>query len=253
MIFARLALNSNMVSLSREAVAGQSVSLNVICNILPLSVVQDDMTETPLNVDPQCPSQVAFTPGCTYTIRSKPGNSISAGNYQILALTGRGGSDAREAVAIGADTCYSAGDIVETKPGVTAGPIRQGMNTRFDEYSGGLDPNEYPPDTNIKTGITYAQYISGLSAYKESPSHPGIPNRRVFLLPIINQSEFDNGRDQVRIAKFGVFFMRNKVANGNGGEITAEFISSRVVVGDGGYDAAAGAPTVQAAVPVLYR
>ena len=253
MLFAHLALNANAINLSREAVAGHSVPPNVICNVLPLTPLQDDLTGAPLDVNPECPNRTAFTPGCTYTIRRPSGNSPSPGNYLLLALTGRGGSDDRTAVAIGADTCYRAGDIVTTKPGVTAGPIRQGMDTRFDDYSSGLSPDDYPPDTNIKTGITYAQYVSDLPAYQQSPTHPGVANRRVFLMPIINQSEFDSGRDRARIAGFGVFFMQDKVSNGNGGDIRAEFISHRVVVGDGAYDPNAGPGTAQAAVPVLYR
>ena len=52
-------------------------------------------------------------------------------------------------MANGVNWCISVGTTVKTKPGVTAGAIRQGINTRFDEYSGGLDPATSPPDKNI--------------------------------------------------------------------------------------------------------
>ena len=252
-LFARVALGTDLVSLTRSAVAGQSVPLNILCSLVPLAVTQDDVTAAPLNINGSCPNQAVFTPGCTYTIRMPPGKTVSAGNYHILALSGRGGADVREGVALGSENCYRIGDLVDTKPGVTAGPVRQGMNTRFDEYTGALDPDEYPPDTNIKTGITYAQYASGLSIHRQAPSNPGVANRRLLLLPIVNLSEFGKGRDEVRIARFGVFFMQDKVANGNGGELRAEFVSNRVSFGDGGYDPGAGAPLLQATVPVLYR
>jgi hypothetical protein len=188
-----------------------------------------------------CPNTTQFWPGCTYTIRLGPGGGgngngngnngsghISPGNYLILALTGKGGSATREGLAGGALGCFKPGDEVETKPGVTAGPIRQGWNTRFGEYSGGLDADDYPPDTNIKENITYAQYRSGLSAYQQSPSQPGKAGRRIVIIPIVNADEYDNGRDTVRINKFGAFFLQQSVPNGNGGDLQAEFISFKV-------------------------
>jgi hypothetical protein len=145
-------------------------------------------------------------------------------------LTGKGGSATREGIAGGALGCFKPGDEVLTKPGVTAGPVRQGWNTRFDVYSGGLSSAEYPPDLNVKEGITYAQYRSGLAAHQQAPNHPGKDGRRVVIIPIVNADEYDNGRDTVRIAKFGAFFMREKVPNGNGGDVRAEFISFKVNV-----------------------
>jgi hypothetical protein len=258
MFFARLALGSNTVSLTRSAVAGQSIPLNIFCNIEPLVPLQDDVTGAPLNVNPECPDLTRFTPGCTYTIRLNSGNQVSPGNYLILAYiypfsSDRGGADTRRRLAIGTDGCIVPNMIANTEPGVTAGPVRQGLNTRFDEYYASLDPTEFPPDTNIKTGITYDQYISGQAAYQQAPSHPGLPLRRILILPIVNLSEFDQGRNELRISRFGAFFMRDKVANGNGGEITAEYVSDRVVFGDGGYDPNGGAGNSQFTIPVLYR
>ena len=256
-IFAKLALGSDVVSLSRTAVAGQSVPLNVPCHIVPLVPVQDDMTGQPLDVNPECPNQTAFTRGCTYTIRSgSNGNSYSAGNYQILAFgppfdNDRGGSDARDRMAMGAKGCPVLPLCVSTEPGIKTGPISQGLNTRFDRYSAGLSYNDYPPDENIKSGITFAQYVSGMAAYQELPSHAGVTLRRIIILPIANRSEFDNGRSEICIAKFAAFFLRGEV-NGNG-NITAEYISDRVVFGNGRYDPAGGAGNPEMTVAVLYR
>src|SRR5215510_958736 len=144
--FATVALAGNTIDLTRRAVAGQSVSINNICDIAPFSVVQDDVTGAPLNPDPGCPNQTVFTPGCTYTFRMAGGNGggngngngngggggsggVSAGDYLILALGGdRGGADVKRRLGIGADRCFTVCETVSTEPGVTAGPVRQGLN-----------------------------------------------------------------------------------------------------------------------------
>jgi hypothetical protein len=251
--FAGIALGSNIANMTREAVAGQSVAINYFCNVAPLSVVQDDITHAPLNVSPGCANNTEFTPGCTYTIRLAPSNSVSAGNYLILAIgSDRGGSDVRERLALGTDNCYTFGDTVLTEPGVTAGPVRQGLNTRFDIYQGGnLDPSQYPPDINIMENILYEQY--GDPDYQQAPTHPGVLDRRVILIPIINLSEYDQGRNEVRIFRIGAFFLKRSVDNGNGGDIVAEYIDERIVIGDGGHDPDGDAGDPNLTVPVLYR
>lgn len=251
--FATVALAGNTIDLTRRAVAGQSVAINFICNIAPFSVVQDDVTGAPLNPDPGCPNQTVFTQGCTYTFRLSSGSGVSAGNYLILALGGdRGGADLRRRLGIGDDNCHTLCETASTEPGVTAGPVRQGLNTRFDIYEGaGLDPTNFPPDTNIRQNITYAQYISG--DFNQAPTHPGVPDRRVLVIPIINKSEYNQGRNEVRICRFGAFFMRQQVGGGNGGDLRAEYVSDRVILGDGGYNPGGGPGNPQLTVPVLYR
>jgi Flp pilus assembly protein TadG len=260
--FAGMAMGSNTFTLTRSAVAGQSAGLNVLCNVVPISVVEDPATGAPLNVNPECPDKTRFTPGCTYICRLGPSGSgngencdtISAGNYQILALNSdRGGADVRHRLAIGSDICMDPGKIVHTEPGIKAGAVHQGFNTRFDEYTGALDPEKYPPDTNIKTKITYDQYRSGLTMYQRQPSHTGVSNRRVIIVPIIKKDQFENGRDTVRIDRFGAFFLQDKIAEGNGGNIRVEYIADRVVVGDGGYLPSGGAGNPRISVPVLFR
>ncbi|HKP72979.1 MAG TPA: hypothetical protein VJT82_08580, partial [Pyrinomonadaceae bacterium] len=207
---------------------------------------------------------VYFVKGNTYTIRSAPGNKVSPGNYQILAVDGPGGSDDRIGLAGGVRNCVGAGSVVSTKPGVAAGPVRQGLNTRFGEYASKLDPADYPPDENVQENINYQQYLDAQQARDdnktpasgtfEAPS-TGVPtrNRRVVLIPIIRESEFDNGRDTVRIDRFAAFFLQTKVGNGNGGDIQAEYIGIRTVLGRGGYDPDAGTPSPELSIPVLYR
>jgi Flp pilus assembly protein TadG len=226
-------------NLTAQAVAGVSAPLNIFMGYLPLFLIDDNSLST-------------FTPGNLYTIRSAPQNSVSPGNYQILAIDGAGGADDRIDLASAVQNVVGPGGYVDTKPGVTAGAIRQGINTRFDDYASGMDPADFPPDTNIKEGITYDQYLSGSPT--QSPSHEGVDGRRVVLLPIMKISELDGGRTTVQIDHFGAFFLRSKVSGGNGGDIQAEYIGTSVVVGNGVYDPFAppnpGPPIVK---PVLYQ
>jgi Flp pilus assembly protein TadG len=236
--FAAMVLGKSR-NMKATAVAGMSVPLNVFSGYIPLSVIDDDNAST-------------IRPGNVYTIRAAPNNNISPGNYQVLAIDDPGASDDRVDLASSVRNPVGPGGTVSTKPGVSAGAIRQGINTRFDDYASQLDPVNYPPDTNIAEGITYAQYLAGSPS--QSPSHAGVDGRRVVLIPIVKQSEYDQGRDTITIDHFGAFFLRSKVQGGNGGDIQAEYIGEGVVVGSGGYDPtgeANGGPPITK--PVLYK
>lgn len=251
--FAAMVLGSSK-TLTATATAGLSVPLNVNCNFIPLSVLIDNDTST-------------LVPGQTYTIRASTGDSPSPGNYQILAVAGRGGVDVEYGIGAGVDACGKPGEVyaVDTKPGLTAGKVRKGINSRFDDYQGSqLDPTLQPPDTNIKENISWDDYskyfgcgrpgaIACSSQYVQAPSHPGVDMRRVVLIPLVKVSEYDQGRDTVRFFRFGAFFLKTKAVNGNGGDIQAEYISDRLAVGEGGFDPTGPAGDPLLAAPVLYR
>ena len=237
--FAQLALETNSIDLSREATAGMSMPPNVFCDWIPLTVIEDE-------ADPLIKNQ-------TYTLRAAPQNSVSSGNYQILAVNGRGGEDVREDIAKGINECAGPGSVYtkDTKPGVSAGAVRQGINTRFDDYNAGMDPATYPPDQNVKENITYDQYDD--AEYQQPPSHTGVPNRRMVLVPIVKKSEFENGRDTVTFDRFALFFLRTKVDGGNGGDFQAEYVGTRYGYGAGAYAPGGGPVTPELTMPVLYR
>lgn len=236
--FAAMLLGNNR-NLSAEATAGLSVPLNKFTGYLPAFVVDSDDGKT-------------IVPGNLYTFRGAPNNSVSPGNYQLLAIDGPGGSDDRIGLASGVKNPVGAGGYVDTKPGVTAGSVRQGINTRFDDYASQLDPNNYPPDTNIAEGITYDQYRT--DAVMKAPSHTGVSGRRIVLIPIVKINQLAGGRTEVQIDRFGAFFLRSKVQGGNGGDIEAEYIGEGVVVGSGIYDPN-GTPNPGPPItkPVLYK
>ena len=229
----------NSFNLWAEAVAGVSAPLNVFTGYLPAFVADDEIA--------------TITPGNLYTFRGAPGGMVSPGNYQLLAIDGSGGSSDRDGLASGVKNIVGPGGYVDTKPGITSGAVRQGVNTRFDDYGAGQDPALYPPDTNIQEDITYAQYLDP-NGPKQAPSHPGIANRRVVLIPIVKVSELDGGRTNVQIDRFGAFFLRSKVGGGSGQDIQAEYIGIGVVVGSGEYDPTATTnPGPPIRKPVLYR
>ena len=249
MSFASFVLGSSK-NLSATATAGLSVPINVYCNFIPLSVIDYD---------------IPMVPGETYTIRADTGGSPSPGNYQILAVAGPGGVDVEYGIGAGVDACSEAGATysVDTKPGVTAGKVRKGINSRFDDYGGSqLDPTVEPPDTNVKEGITYDDYLAArdpLSSsyhdtrYYQAPAHAGVADRRVVLIPIVKLAEYDPGRGIVKFNRFGAFFLKTKVSNGTGGDLQAEYISDRIAVGKGSYNPTGAAGDPLLAAPVLYR
>jgi len=251
--FASIVLGNNK-DMSATATAGLSVPLNNFCGFIPLSVlIDDDLTK--------------LVPGQTYTIRAPAGNGVSPGDYQILSVLGPGGVDVGFGIGAGVDACAQPGQVytVDCKPGLTAGKVRTGLNSRFDDYGGSqLDPSLEPPDTNIKENITWAQYAANLgcgrtgmptcdSRYVTAPSHPGVDMRRVVLIPLVKVSEFDQGRCQVRFTRFGAFFLQTKIGGGSGGNMLAEYIEDRLAIGKGSYDPNGGAGDPLLAVPVLYK
>jgi Flp pilus assembly protein TadG len=228
----------NSKNLSATATAGYSVPLNRFCNFLPVSVIDYG---------------VPIAAGNTYTFRAGPTGSVSPGNYQILAVAGEGGKDVRIGLAAGVDRCASAGEeyIVDTKTGVTAGAVRQGLNTRFDEYqTSQVNPDDMPPDTNIKENIKHDEYLA--RSPFTAPKHPGVDGRRVVVIPIVKADQYDQGRNIVRFDRFGLFFLQTKVGNGSGGDLVAEYIDDPQL-GQGGFDPNGAPVNGMLAVPVLYK
>ena len=251
--FASVVLGNNK-NMSATATAGLSVPINTYCGFIPLAVlIADD--------DDQ------LDPYEEYTIRAPAGNGVSPGDYQILSIIGPGGDDVGMGIGSGVDACLKVGETykVDCKPGLTAGKVRTGLNSRFDDYQGSqLNPTAQPPDTNIKEGISWTDYNKNVgcglpgnpacnTALVTPPSHPGVERRREVLIPLVKISEFEQGRCEVKFTRFGNFFLKTKPANGSGGEMKAEFIGNRFATGKGTYDPNGPVGDPLLSVPVLYR
>ncbi|WP_347900452.1 TadE/TadG family type IV pilus assembly protein [Pseudomonas purpurea] len=115
------------------------------CDLTPLMVCGD-----PANNNPANGMFWGFKFGDLQVLKTAAGNSsaIGPGNFQLLDF-GSGGNAVKQGLAGGINQCNSVGDNVQTKPGNTVGPSGQGLNTRFNQYSGGLSAADYPPDLVI--------------------------------------------------------------------------------------------------------
>ena len=235
---------------------GQPASMGGICNT-------DGPKPNPDGT--ACDPNKQFCRNCVYTIRAAPGNDgPGPGNFHGLCCPGTN-CDAdwiRERLAGG--NCVecppaSPGQEVTptTKPGINAGPIRQGINTRFDEYAAGMTPQVYPPDPNIATdgedGITYQEYTDG-SPF-QGPRNPLLAQdgRRLLVFPItpFNSWTDANGRATVRVSALGAFFLQKKVGNGNDGELKAEYVGPDIISVVG--RTPGGTNVTNIVTPVLYR
>ena len=294
-IFFSIPLLGVSKDLTAKAVSGLSVPGNVSVCIAPLSAIYDPNTDMPEQSwgtcpieggrgphDPQplpspqvgtCNPKREFCNRCQYTIRAEPAGGPSGGNYQILSCAGSGAAEVRDALAR-YNNCQcglvNVGDEVDvpTQPGVEAGPVRQGLNVRFDIYGGGglSYSTDYPPDSNIYQGTTSGsganQTWSGISwdQYKngqpqtvdpnDGDGHVGVPRRRVLVIPVIPIGEFQNGRDDVNIGGLKAFFMMHQVGGGNDGNIKVEFTDEIVdIIGFDPNDE----NITNIVTPVLYR
>jgi hypothetical protein len=299
--------------MTARAVAGFSVPGNTTFCILPLTAVQcdpgdatcylgcdkvnDPTCAAPDNtfwgecpgIDPHglqplegggtCDPKKEFCKGCKYTIRAGPAGGPSAGNYNALACAGRGACELRLALAAAGNCqCTASPGIeleVDSEPGVNAGPVKQGLNVRFDQYQCdpledpscadcATNPTDHPPDTNIHqgtegpapkkvwSGIDWDQYSANDPF--QAPSHTGQANRRVLIIPITPWGEFNDakdGREKVKPSFFGGFFMTRAVGRGNDGDIRVEYIHDDIV-DIIGFDPNGPSPT-NIVTPVLYR
>lgn len=256
-LFAVSALGSSY-NQSGVAVAGMSIGLNTVCGIAPFAVAYDTM--------PANHTQVAlhFTQGSGTSV------TVNNGYYVILntSIAGGGSKETKEAMAGSLDTCLgnTAALLFDTSNNNNQknGPanVESGMNTRFDIYKKNdpiLNATNYPPDTNVKTGITFSQYDTDVQA----PTSPGVDNRRVLVVPIISPVVGGGTTAQLNPSHpYGVFFIKNSVdgtckpscpaGTSAPGDILAEYVNDPLAVGLGKYDPGGGLST-SLTLPVLYK
>jgi Flp pilus assembly protein TadG len=200
---------------SAFAVAGQSPPINVVCDgMLPLSPAP--LKNASGGYDPYVIGQI-------YTLRFAGGNddiTVGSGNFLILDFSPIVGGNSgarlvRDLLEGGASGCLGVGDTFCSKPGVSAGPVAQGLNARFDS------------DTDIREGISHSAYTGN--------------GRRILPVPMASRTPppvftpIDNGRDcPLYIFDITCFFLQNRIPNGNV-DVTGEFIG-KCAVGNGKSD-----------------
>jgi Flp pilus assembly protein TadG len=113
---------------------------STVCNVAPMMVCGDPAGGPTWGYTLNAP-QVLKT-------STQGGQSqVGPGNFQLIRLGGgQGGADVRRNMAGSYSACIAGGSTIETEPGSTVGPVAQGLNTRFGEYSGPVNSTDYPPD-----------------------------------------------------------------------------------------------------------
>lgn len=255
------ALGNGVGSKSVSAVATAGPSPTSPCDLTPLMVCGD-----PTKNSPATGSFWGFKFGDPQVLKTAAGNSsaIGPGNFQLLDF-GSGGSTVREGLAGGISQCNNVGSNVQTKPGNTVGPSAQGLNTRFNEYSGGLKAADYPPDlvttVNAKS-FTYDDTLAQIQYNNQAVTSSngnlsaggsalydynnwvqdsagcvsgggggcqsgGAFERRIIKIVIGNCSGKNDGASSIPVLGFGCYFvLQPETQKGNEAQIYGQFVSA---------------------------
>jgi Flp pilus assembly protein TadG len=267
-------LGITSMNVGGSAVAGPSPSLVTACNIMPVFMCATPAAEPPLYG--YAANQVVGLNQITGTT-----SAIGPGNYGLLSLGGNGANIVRDNLAGDYASCASVGATpVPTEPGVAAGPVSQGIDARFDKYTGGLSPASYPPDvitsaahqtslttdsngniTQAGTIVTtasqltfnYANYSALLTAQSYDnqplPSGPAEFGRRVMAVPLGDCTGAANGKNTVTISGFACVFLLQQLPVGSNDTIYGQILSSC----DAGGRPGAGSGSVGPHVIELYK
>lgn len=119
--------------------------------------------------------------------------TIAPGNYQALALGKTGASSYETNLVNGYQNWIRVDDWVDTETGNMAGPTARAVRTRISR-----DP-----------GSTWQ------TAARQSP--------RLVIVPILEDFNV-NGRGQVHVIGFGMFFLEDATSSGNKAEIIGRFV-----------------------------
>jgi len=243
------AVGMSNFNLAASAVAGPSPAVNTACNVAPVMMCGTSGA-----------SGNGYTPGQITALKLSSGSQgagIGPGNYRLLSLEGTGGNIVRQNLAGSYGSCSTVGTTALTQPGNQAGPVAQGLNTRFNEYSGGgLDSATYPPDvityqpsgndrlscsdascTTIVTGAGGSKVVNNAGDYGSysyegmyqprllaanydvapAPSGIGVVARRVMAVPVGDCSVTAQGRSDIPVLGLACVFILQDVDQGGNG------------------------------------
>lgn len=262
----------NQLSVSASAVAGPSPTINTACNVAPMLVCG--------NPSAGAAGFWGYTLNAPQSLKSSaPGSTqIGPGNFQLIQLGGTGADIVRAGMAGNYAACATQGSTVQTQTGDETGPVAQGLNTRFGQYSGPVSEAQYPPDVittydspaltvdsngNVWQGSTqitssninnnsspdvysYLDYTNDEAAgnYTYQPvssGGPGVFNRRVLSVPVGDCSGTSNGSTTVPVIGFACFFLLQPVTHqGNTDYVVGQFVGNCDVNGNPGPNPGAG-------------
>ena len=251
----------NDVEKEIAAIATAGPSPTSPCDIAPLMVCGD-----PNQHDPANGLVWGYRFGDLEVLKGAAGNDpvIGPGNFQLIRLgDSSGAADVRQALAGGTEQCNSVGESVETEPGNTIGPVSQGFNTRFGQYSGALSgsADQYPPDFvtdfssprmsyNDSTGqaeyqgevvsasggdlstastalLDYNDWRQRVANCPNGCRADGVSERRILRIVLGNCTGSSGGQTSVPVLGFGCFFLVQPLPTGSGNkaQVFGQFVS----------------------------
>ena len=268
------ALGIDALDVGGNAVAGPSPTLQQVCNIVPIMMCASSAAPAPL---------FGYSVNQVLGLKKVPSNGatgadLGPGNYNLISIGGTGAALVRTNFAGSYDACATMGNTMTTEPGVAAGPVEQGVNTRFNKFQAGLSASEYPPDVinssahqtslsdtaqgcgrNCTDGIwqgttlitTASQLTFNWDNYKAllpsgpydtqpRPNGTGGFRRREVAVPIGDCSTAVNGRGSVNVLGFACLFLLQEMSNGGQEQLYAQVISGCDTGGRPGAGAGSG-------------
>ncbi len=142
-----------------------------------------------------------FEFGQAYDIKLGDGEG---GNYNALALGGSGASDYRDNIVNGTSDSFSVGETIDMEPGNMVGPTVTGLTQCI-----GADPDYSWTDLVNPDGT-----LKGIDD----------DNPRIITIPIVTQPQ--QGRSDVTITGFAMFYVEGRPSSWSGGELTGAFINT---------------------------
>lgn len=251
--------NAGLGDKSVAAIATAGPSQTAPCELAPLLVCGDAN-----RYNPDDGVFWGYRFGDLEVLKSAAGNApaIGPGNFQLLRLDGMSGAaDIREALAGGVNHCLTPGEPVQTEPGNTVGPVAQGLNTRFGQYSGPIKPGDYPPDkvisfstprmtyndraspprvehqnrpvtsnngdlaTSNTSLLDYNDWVDSVANCPSGCEPNGVLERRLLKIVVGNCDGVSGGQTSVPVLGYGCFFLVQTVSQqGNQAQIFGQFV-----------------------------
>ncbi|HDU8576627.1 pilus assembly protein TadG-related protein [Vibrio diabolicus] len=250
-------------AVSASAVAGPSADIISTCNVSPVAMCGDVASAelawgyVPAS-NPDYNGDVDRDSDTIHVLKppKHKDGGIGAGNYHLLDF-GSGKNTVRTMFAGDTEQCLTVGDIVTSETGLAAGPVTQGLNTRFDggKPQEGITSDKYLEESNVtydnyqteyqnntSNAFYYADYVENLAAC-EGKGGPGTCNpndyrqdgqrdRRVLRVPIVrcDLAPKPGGKMDLEVLGIGCFFVTQQVKqSGVEGEIYGQFLEDCTV------------------------
>ena len=267
MLFSASVLGENHTE-ARTATAGMSVGINTICDFFPVAVALNDADTTDSGFTLPAPNTTM-----TLNFIQGTGNSMTLEHmdYVVLEVPEISGNGAGETIRLAAGVtsiCQSLNVNIPFHATPSSnqnnGPrqLTDGINTRFNVYANGpgqLNATDFPPDSNIGTGITYEQYKNKTAVTPPTTNAPGKDQRRILIVPIVAPGTYTGAPVSAPTLKFGAFFLKsqavvdNPCSNALDGcaRLQVEWIEEALVIGRGSFTPGNG--TTNLTLPVLFR